>query len=207
VKGAQSLPAARQGRPALGRAAGLGLLAGLWAGPLPGLAGASMTAHMLLHLGVVIAVPALLAPRWPARLPAPGPAWLAAAALLEMAVVWGWHAPAAHFAARTTTAGLVAEQASFLAAGCLLWASVGAAGRLGGAAVLLATVMHMTLLGALIGLSPRVLCVVPGALPFGLTALEDQQLAGALMAGLGGAAYLGAALARLAPLLDGEPAR
>lgn len=176
---------------------GLALLAALWTGPLPALASVSMTAAMVLHVGVVAVVPALLAP--PLRL-AVGPMAIAAATVVEAAVVWGWHAPAAHAWARLSTVGLVLEQASFLFCGILLWSAVRAAGRLGGAAALLGTMMHMTLLGALIALSPRQLYVACGGGPLGLSPLEDQQMAGTLMAA-GAAIYLVAGLVRLAPAL------
>jgi putative membrane protein len=166
----------------------LALLAALWA--LGAAAGHGMAVHMAVHLGVVALVPALVAPRLPV---APGPVLLGTAVLAEMMVVWGWHLPAAHLWARASLAGYVAEQVSFLAVGLGLFAAVGAAGRLGGAVVLLATVMHMTLLGALIGLAPRALYHAP---------LWDQHLAGALMAVGGGAFYLVAALVLLAPALD-----
>ncbi|SFB11109.1 putative membrane protein [Poseidonocella pacifica] len=180
------------------RTAGALLLAILWLGPLPELAAGSIILHMVLHLGIVAVVPALLAPRlrWGA-----GPVWLALAVVAEMLVVWGWHPPSAHLWARLSNLGLVLEQGSFLAVGLLLWAVVNSAGRLGGAVVLLGTVMHMTLLGALIGLSPRELYGDICAGYFGLDALAEQQIAGALMAGAGGALYLGFALARLAPAL------
>src|SRR3546814_13943200 len=86
--------------------------------------------------------------RWP---------WLAApmaAMLAELVVVWGWHLPLLHHAARSSTAALAAEQASFLAVGLALWLSVlgGRAAQrharlAGGVVALLLTSMHMTLLG------------------------------------------------------------
>ncbi|WP_284164753.1 cytochrome c oxidase assembly protein [Frigidibacter sp. SD6-1] len=174
------------------------LLAAVWLSPLPEYARGSIIVHMTLHLTVIAIVPALLAPRLPQR---PGPFALVVVLLAEMAVVWGWHAPAAHLWARLSGMGLALEQASFLGAGLMVWAAAQSAGQFGGALVLFGTVMHMTLLGALIGLAPH---PVYGALCagwFGLTALEEQQVAGAFMAVAGGAIYLVAALVRLAPAL------
>jgi len=172
----------------------LSLLAALWLSPLPGLATGSMVLHMVLHLGVTAVVPALYAPKF--RLPA-GAMALTLGAVAEMLVVWAWHLPSLHLWARLTTTGFILEQASFLGAGMLLWATVRAAGGFGGAVVLLATTMHMTLLGALIGLSPRDLYGDICAGHLGLSALQEQQVAGAMMAGAGGAIYLIAALRRL----------
>ena len=116
--------------------------------------------------------------------------------MAELIVVWAWHAPALHHAARHSTGGFVAEQGSFLAAGLLVWLSalggdperrLARAGA--GIAALLLTSMHMTLLGALLALAPRPLYVHVGG-PTGLTPLDDQHLGGAIMLVVGGAAYL-----------------
>ncbi len=186
------------------RATALALLAALWLGPLPALATGSMAIHMGLHLGVTAVVPALWAP----RLPLPGGVMgLVLGGAAEMVAVWGWHLPGPHLWARFTATGFVLEQASFLGAGMLLWASVRSAGPFGGALVLLATVMHMTLLGALIGLAPRDLYGGICAGHLGLDALQEQQIAGAMMAAAGGAIYLAAALGRLGRALQLTEAR
>jgi len=189
------------------------VLAGAWAGPLPGYAQGSFSAHMTMHLLVVAAAAPLLAlgvagSRWDpaARRPAlfaPLPA-----AAVELVVIWGWHAPLLHQAARTDAAALVLEQGSFLVAGLLVWLSAfggdrrrhpgrAAAGIVG----LLVTSMHMTLLGALLTLSPRLLYGHDHGGAFGLTALEDLQLGGVLMLLGGGLAYLVGGLYLLAELL------
>ena len=182
-----------------GRIAGAGLLALLWLGPLPALAQVSMTAHMLLHVGLVAVVPALL--RVP--LPALGGGALALAVVADIVVVWGWHLPAAHIWASLDDTGFVLQQASFLAVGIAVWSLADAAGRLAAAAVLMVTAMHMTMLGIALTLAPQVLYPgVCGGGPFGLGPLEDQQMAGVVMAVLAPAVYLAGGLARLAPLLS-----
>jgi putative membrane protein len=184
-------------------AVGVLLLAGLWLGPLPALAQGSFTAHMTLHMGVVAAAapllaaavartafdPARLAPRLFSALPA---------AALELVVVWMWHAPALHHAARQSAWWFAAEQASFLAAGLLVWiASLGGeadrpGGRTGsGVVALLLTSMHMTLLGGLLALSPRPLYHHAASAP---AALDDQHLGGAIMLLAGGISYLAGGL-------------
>jgi putative membrane protein len=180
---------------------GLVTLAVVWLGPLPALAGRAFSAHMLMHMGVVAIAAPLLAlgvasgpldpvPRAP-RLFAP-----IQASVLELVVVWAWHAPALHHAARNDTAVLIAEQGIFFVAGLFLWLSAfggneksgrdrSAAGVVG----LLLTAMHMTLLGALLALSPRPLYThVEGF--SGLTATDDQHLGGAIMLFIGGLSYL-----------------
>lgn len=121
--------------------------------------------------------------------------------LLELAVVWGWHLPAARAVADAGWIGLAVEQACFLLAGLLLWSAVlgaGAERRAAGIGALLLTSMHMTLLGALIGLAPRPL--YPG-LAHGGHALADQQLGGVVMLMIGAASYFAGGLAMLAGLL------
>jgi putative membrane protein len=180
------------------------LLAVLWAGPLPDLAPASFTAHMLLHMGVVAAAAPLLAAALAGTAHDPAQSWprlfsALPAAVLELVVVWAWHAPVLHHAARTSGVWLLAEQGSFLGAGFLVWMSAlggerGAGDRTGiGVVALLLTSMHMTLLGALLALAPRPL-YQHGAAAASLTTLGDQHLGGAIMLLVGGVAYLAGGL-------------
>ena len=162
-----------------------------------------MTGHMAAHMiAVAVAAPLLAlaiqghrfdpAERWP-RFASP-----LVAAMLEAVIVWGWHVPALRRLADHQPLWLVAEQASFLAAGLLLWSAVLAPRhRAAGVMALLVTSMHMTLLGALIGLAPRPLYSHHGA-----GALEDQQMAGVVMLLVGGIAYLAGGLAMLGRLLQ-----
>jgi putative membrane protein len=172
----------------------------------------TFVAHMTMHVVVVAVGAPLLAlalagSRWdPVRhrpeLFPPLPI-----SLIELVVVWAWHTPVLHHAARHGTAGLVAEQALFLVAGVLLWLAafggrsddrVERAGA--GFGAMLLTSMHMTLLGALLALAPRPLFSHVDAVG-GLTALEDQQLGGAIMLIGGGVAYLAGGLALIVELL------
>lgn len=191
--------------------AGCLVLAAAWIG-LPLVAGdQGFLGHMVMHLAVVaIAAPLLAAglagspwdpSRWTPLLFAP-----MTATALEFVVVWGWHAPALHFAARTSSAALVIEQLSFLAAGLVVWlAALGRgperAGAASGILALFLTSMHMTLLGALLALSPRPLFDPAICGTGALGPLEDQHLGGVLMLLVGGASYLAGALVLLAKLL------
>jgi putative membrane protein len=187
-------------------AAGLALLALIWFGPLPQMARGSFSAHMVMHMGVVAVVAPLLAlgisRAIPAQVAALPPALAIAASLFEFAAVWTWHAPALHDAARLQTGLFVMEQASFLAAGVLVWTTaVGA--KAAGVFALLITSMHMVLLGALLLLAPRALyaCAEVCSSAASLTPLGDQQLGGALMLVIGGSAYLAGGLALLSSVL------
>jgi putative membrane protein len=195
---------------------GLGILAAAWLGLPSWLVPGPFSAHMTLHMAVV----ALAAPliglgvaggRWDPvrRWPAPFSAVLAS--IVELVLVWAWHTPALHQAARESLGLFVLEQASFLLSGLWLWLSAFGGGvrerdeRAGsGILALLLTSMHMTLLGALLALPPRPLyrhvhpnahehaghTVPHAAASAGLAPLDDQHLGGAIMIVLGGASYL-----------------
>lgn len=197
-------------------AAGAFVLATAWFGPLPQWSRQWFSAHMLMHMAVVAMAAPLLAVglahggadparRWP-RVFAPLPA-----SALEFVVVWGWHAPGLHHAARQSGGWLALEQASFLAVGLLVWLAAFGGDRArrreraaAGVAGLLLTSMHMALLGVLLALARRPLyphSLHGGGTPFGLDAMADQQLGGVLMLLFGGTVYLAGALVLLAGLL------
>ncbi|MGH9900639.1 MAG: cytochrome c oxidase assembly protein [Pyrinomonadaceae bacterium] len=189
-------------------------LAAAWLGPLPQLARAAFFAHMTMHMAVVaVAAPLLTLGVAGGRLDpvrkAPGLFAPVPASILELVVVWAWHAPALHHAARHHTMALVTEQGMFLASGLFVWLSAfgGGDGRGGnrsaaGVVGLLLTSMHMTLLGALLALSPRPL-YAHGEEFAGLTPLADQHLGGAIMLLVGGIVYLAGGLWLMVGLLRG----
>jgi putative membrane protein len=199
-------------------ALGLLTLAAVWLGPLPGLAPHRFSAHMTMHMGVVAVAAPLLAlglaggrydpaRRYPLVFSA------IPASVVELLVVWAWHAPALHHAARGSATWLLVEQSMFLGSGLLVWLSAfggdprPGSGRAGlGVIALLLTSVHMTLLGALLALSPRPLFAHGGALASAAAALEDQHLGGAIMLLVGGSAYLAGGLWLSRTLLGGYPA-
>jgi putative membrane protein len=185
-----------------------------WFGPLALAWELSFVGHMGVHVAVVaIAAPLLAVALAGSRLdPTPFAPLLFAPMLamaLEFVVVWGWHAPVLHAAARGSSAVFALEQLSFLGAGLLVW--LAAFGRgcgparavwAGGILGLFLTSMHMTLLGALLALSPRPLYAhAHGAGALGLAPLDDQHLGGAVMLLVGGASYLIGGLVLMARLL------
>lgn len=195
------------------------VLAAAWIGPLPEWAHASFSAHMAMHVLVVAVAAPLLAvgvagSRWDPALAVPALFVPLPAAVVELAVIWVWHTPLLHEAARTTSAMRLLEQASFLVAGLLVWVSAlggdrrrqparAAAGVIG----LLLTSMHMTLLGALLTLSPRQLYAHSGNGVWGLSPLDDLHFGGVLMLLGGGVAYLVGGLYLLAGVLRRNNAR
>ncbi|ORE98914.1 cytochrome c oxidase assembly protein [Aurantimonas sp. 22II-16-19i] len=198
-------------------ALGLVVLAGLWLGPLPQRAQGSFAAHMVMHMGVVAVAAPLLAigllRLWPRAFSQVTPALAILASFAEFAVVWTWHAPALHDAARASFPLLLVEQACFIGAGLFVWiTAIGTAtagdgksvgGRAAGTLALLVTSMHMTLLGALLLLSPRPLyaCADLCSPAASFTPLGDQQAGGVVMLIVGGASYLAGGLALLATVL------
>ncbi len=174
--------------------AALGLAVVLFVSPLCALTAALFSARVLHHVVLIVAIAPLLALAFPLRRLPAVPA--GAALLLHWVVLWLWHAPLAYAWALDTVAGYWLMQATLLASAWLLWREVviGTAGR--ATALLLGTVAQMGLLGALIVFAPVPLYLVHLATtaPWGVTPLQDQQLAGLLMWVPAMLPYLGVAL-------------
>lgn len=184
---------------------GLLTLAAAWLGPLPLMARQAFFAHMTMHMAVVAVAAPLLAlavacERFDPARKAPRLFAPIQASIIELVIVWAWHTPVLHHAARAHTPAFIAEQGMFLMAGFFLWVSAlggdslrlkprSAAGVVG----LLLTAMHMTLLGALLALATRPLYPhlneSSGGMA-GLSPLDDQHLGGAIMLVVGGVSYL-----------------
>lgn len=119
------------------------------------------------------------------------------ATLLHGAVIWVWHAPSLFDAAVThEVVHRIQHLSFFLSALLFWWALIRRASA--GVAVwhLFVTMSHTGILGALMALAPTVLyqAQTAQASAWGLTPLEDQQLAGLVMWIPAGTIYAGAAL-------------
>ncbi|MEF2071819.1 cytochrome c oxidase assembly protein [Consotaella aegiceratis] len=191
-------------------------LFGLWLSPLVALSRSAFSAHMILHLGIVtVASPLIAIGLMRSRLDigflSPGLKSALAASAFDMFVVWAWHAPSLHEAAARHTPVFILQQASFLAAGLLVW-TISFAGRSKanaalGAFAMLTTFMHMTMLGVLLSVAPDLIYapdVCVGA--FGFARLDDQRFGGVLMAVFGGLPYMIGGLALVARVLSEETA-
>lgn len=120
------------------------------------------------------------------------------ATALHGIAIWAWHAPLLFDAAVADVAVHRLQHLSFLATALLFWWSVFYRSNPGLAAwQLFVTMMHTSMLGALMTLAPKVLyeAQTATALEWGLTPLQDQQLAGLIMWIPAGTIYAGAALA------------
>jgi putative membrane protein len=196
---------------------GLMILAMIWGGPLLASYRNSFASHMLAHMGVVaIAAPLLAVGISGSRFDFSARSSFAmpiVASVIELFVVWFWHAPTTRILAESSVLTTAAEQGSFLAAGLFLWLScIGhrtsdSAARSGvGAFGLLLTSVHMTLLGVLLALAPRPLYGFDEVTCFGiiLSAQGDQQAGGVIMLAVGAAVYLIGGLVLLGNILS-EP--
>jgi putative membrane protein len=156
--------------------------------PLSTMARALFAAHMAQHLILIVVTAPLIALARPApiieRLFSPLTAWLAFVAIFLL-----WHWPAAfQWAARSPVTGFL-ELATIFAAATLFWSILlaPAANRQlshGAAALSVTTVAVATdLPGVIMIFAPHAICTMPdeNAARFGLSALQDQQLAGLLM--------------------------
>jgi putative membrane protein len=178
--------------------------------PLCAIASALFSARVLHHVLLVAAAAPLLAVAFPMRrLQSPPLGMLVA---INAIILWLWHAPAIYDWGVSTVPSYWLMQASLLASAWLLWRAILApSAEPGPSLVALAiTIGQMGLLGALIVFAPRPLYLVHVAstAPWGLSPLEDQQLAGLLMWVPAMLPYLGVGLwLAWFNLRLGEPAR
>lgn len=176
----------------------LALTALLFVSPLCALGSALFTARIVHHVVLATALAALAVSALGLhrrRIAGSLAVWTALQALL----FWAWHAPPLYAAALSSDALFWVMQATIAGSATLWWAKLRQAE--GGAAVvaLLATMVLMGVLGALITFAGRPL-YAPHWLTtqaWGLSPLEDQQIAGILMWAPASAIYLLAAMAIL----------
>lgn len=189
------------GRRAVLFSAGYLLLLFALISPLCRVAAELASIHMVQHVLLVTAAPALVALGMPEpvrfRMP---PLWLSGA--VYGAMVWFWHVPAFYDAALTRAPAHLAMYASLLSTSLIFWlgiasASQSAAGCAKALFILLATLIHTGMLGALLSFSPSLWypTIAATAPAWGFAPLEDQQLAGLIMWIPMGFIYLAAAVA------------
>ena len=202
-------PASRPGAAA----AALVLYVVLFVSPFCALTSALFSARVAHHVILTAAIAPLLVAAVPAhalhslltgplRIRGSLAMWTAAQAI----VFWAWHAPPLYAVALSHDAVYWLMQASLLAASVAFWIAVRRAPALAAAAALLATMVQMGLLGALLTYSAGALYAphLASTSAWGLTPLEDQQLAGLIMWAPAASFYLLAALAIVGRWLDRE---
>ncbi len=173
-------------------------LAAAWIWPLAPMAHDLFAAHMLQHL-LVMNVAALLIG---ASFPRLGARALPAVTILQLAALWMWHMPAVFAVAHHDAVLQVLMQVSLFGAALLFWRAVldsktySVWRRI---FALLITAKVFCLLGAVFVFTRRTLYPAFGdPAQWGLTALDDQQLAGLLMVSSCALIYVAAAIALFA---------
>ncbi|MDI5928472.1 cytochrome c oxidase assembly protein [Rhizobium leguminosarum] len=132
------------------------------------------------------------------------------ATVIHGVAIWGWHLPLLFDAAVSNTVIHRLQHLSFFATAVLFWWAVLWKSDRGTAAWhLFVTMLHTSILGALMALAPHVLYIVQTqtAFAWGLTPLEDQQLAGMIMWVPAGTVYAMAAVTTLALWIRGSSER
>lgn len=189
--------------------------------PLDAMGEALFSAHMAQHLLLTLVVAPLLVAgrlprtfpplvplstrrRWARRLPAvlrpTAPAGMVVAVVLHVAVVVAWHVPAVYDLAVVDPSVHALEHLTLLLASMPFWAAMGAGtSRPVGPAGLAAFVVALSfiLLAASLSMAPTPWydAHLSSTVAWGLTPLQDQQLAAVMMWIPGGLVYLGAAAA------------
>lgn len=207
-------PARASSRDRWSYGAGVAVVALAASPPIHSLGEDSITGHMVQHLlFIIVAAPLLGGPLVRARRRVRGTrrglgrqlrrvAWHPAGPLLAAAVgvvvVGGWHVPALYDAALESWPVHLFEHVTFLGVSVWLFAAVAHHGRRRGAlscvAALFATATAGAGVGVLMMFAPRTL--------YAHGTIEDQQVAGVLMASGMGVAYVGLAMSVLVRLVD-----
>ncbi len=192
--------------------------------PLDGLSAELFAAHMVQHLALLLVAGPLLvfgAPlvpmlwavsdasrrvlgRWllrMSRLARPGVAFT-----LHSVALWVWHIPSLYDAALKSRGVHVLEHVSFLGTAVVFWWAVLYGARIGyrsGVVYVFALALESTILGALLAFSPVAWYTGHAATTptWGMSPLDDQQVAGLIMWVPGGSIYLAAALGLFATSL------
>lgn len=187
--------AVRQGRADRGLAALV--LAIAFVSPLCALSSALFSARAVHHLMMVALAAPLLARGLPWAFPGH-------AAAVHGLVIWLWHLPAAYGAALASPLVYWGMEAALLGSALWLWSALLCAPAERAIAAAGATLGHLGFLTGLLlfAKDPLYAAHAGTTLPYGLTQLDDQQLAGVLMAGLGMLPYGALILWRLRPLVE-----
>lgn len=179
----------------------------LFISPLCALTTALFSARVAHHVMLIAIVAPMLALAFPERdtsatrrVPL---AWLVVA---HTAIVWLWHAPALYAVGVSGVFAYWVMQVSLLGSAFLMWRRLLAPGLEMGSALFayLATIVQMGMLGALLTFAawPLYDLHLTTTLPYGLTPLADQQLAGLVMWVPAALPYLLAALLLVARRFD-----
>ncbi|WP_426052099.1 cytochrome c oxidase assembly protein [Brevundimonas sp. SL161] len=200
---ARRLPASRI------RAAGLALftLAIAFVSPMCALSSALFAARTVHHILLICVAAPLIVLALP-RPPRQGFPVVLIATVLQAAVLWFWHAPALYEAALSNHGVYAVMEITLLASAVLFWGAIRAATPPTAALALVLTMVQTGMLGALLVFAgsavygPHLLTTAA----WGLTPLQDQQLAGLIMWAPAAGVYLATALVLVARWIGPDPA-
>ena len=166
-------------------ALGICVLALLFLSPLCALTAALFSARAFHHVLLAAVAAPLLVLAFQLHVGRKPILSLGGSVALSIVAMWVWHVPALYAAAITSAPLYWLMQASLLGSGVLLWQAVLSSHTRPGPALLalLATIVQMGMLGALLTFATRPLYAAHAltTVPFGLSPLEDQQLAGLIL--------------------------
>ena len=167
----------------------------LYVSPLCALSSAFFAVRVIHHIALVLAMAPLLVfglEPWLRRLPSS--LWSSTA--IAAVVFWTWHAPAPYATALSSVLIYALMQFTLLASAMGFWIAVRRSGPTAAMGAILVATVLMGLLGALITFAGRPLYAphFASTLSWGVSPLEDQQLAGITMWAPGSIAYLAAAM-------------
>ena len=204
-------------RAYLAPAAGWAILAVLFVSPLCALTSALFSVRVVHHVVMVAVAAPMLALTLGRTAAATALARAGAAAfIVHTALLWLWHAPAPYAAALADPLVFWVMELSLLGSAVALWLAIlsptAPIGRTLG--LLLGAVVQMGMLGAVITFArtPLYDAHLGTTTPWGLSALQDQQLAGLMMWVPAALPYLAVALFMLGrrldrPIVADEPVR
>ena len=177
--------------------------------PLEEMATELFAAHMVQHLILVFVVPPLLVAGWPSARRVPVVLTVPLVVLvLHATAMWVWHLPVLYDAAIANDLVHVLEHGSFVLTGLLFWGVVAGRfrtlDRLPRVGLVFGIALASGALGALLAFASAPLydSHLGTTQEWGLTALEDQQLAGGIMWVPPGVVYLVVMLVLLARWLN-----
>ena len=173
-----------QGRRRAWHAGAMLVLVAAFLSPLCALSSALFSARIVHHLLLIAVAAPMLALAFPRRR-AGGSVLLSLLVAVHLVAVWFWHAPQPYAAAMASDAIYWTMELTLLVSGVLLWRELTSPTASVGRILMahLTLIIQMGLLGALITFAPEPL-YAPHFLsttPYGLSALDDQQLAGLIM--------------------------
>jgi putative membrane protein len=182
----------------------------LFVSPFCALGSALFLARSVHHLALALVLGPLLIGALGAR--AFPTISLTVTTIVQIVIFWAWHVPAFYERAMSDSLVFWAMQLSITLSAAVWWIALRRAAALEATAALLAQMVQMGVLGALLVFAGRALYaphwLATGA--WGLSPLEDQQIAGLVMWVVGGVGYLLVAAVMLwralAPVSQPQPA-